>query len=398
MDSASPLAPVATVHLAPGKDRPVRLGHPWIFSGALADLDPALLPGSVVRVCGADGALLGLGCANPRVAIAVRLLTTADEPIDDAFVQRRLTAAAALRETVVDPDTTAYRLLNGEGDGLPGIVTDVYGDVLVVQCLTAGAERLRPLVLDALVAARHPRAIYERSDGSVRRAEGLSGRAAVVHGELPAAITVRENGLAFRVDPPAGQKTGLFLDQRPNHALVRRLAGGRSVLDAFAYTGGFAVHAGAGGAARVVAVESSAHALATARINWSLNGLPDDTVEFVGSDVANYLRATADRFDLVIVDPPALVKRRADLEHGARAYRDLHAAALRCAAPQAFVLTFTCSQHVGAEPFRRLVTQGATAAGRPVQVLGHLGPGPDHPVALAHPEAEYLHGLLLRVH
>lgn len=386
-----------TLHLRSGKDHPVRLGHPWVFSGAIKDLNPAAEPGSIVRVHAADDTFLGIGYVNPRCTIAVRMLTRADEPIDAAFVARRVAAALALRRVVIGADSSAYRLINGEGDGLPGVVADRYACVLVLQCLTAGAERLKPWLLDAVLAAVAPRAVVERSDGSVRRAEGLAPRAATLHGEVPEEVIVRENGLQFAVAPGSGQKTGHFCDQRVNRALLRGLADGRRVLDAFAHSGGFTVHAGAGGAARVVAVDSSARALQVAERNWALNGLGNHRVAFVDRDVPRFLRECDEAFDLLVLDPPALVKQRADVQRGARAYKDLHLWAFRRAAPGGLLFTFTCSPHVDAELFRKIVGGAAADARRVVQLLQHLGPGADHPVALGHPEGEYLHGLLLRV-
>ncbi len=386
-----------TLSLRSGKDHPVRLGHPWVFSGAIKDLDRAADPGSIVRVHAADGSFLGLGYVNPRCTIAVRMLTRVDEAIDAAFVQRRVAAALALRRTVVGADTSAYRLINGEGDGLPGVVVDRYGSVLVVQCLTAGAEGLKSWLLDALLSAVAPHAVVERSVGSVRRAEGLAPCAGGLHGELPDEAIVRENGLQFAVAPGSGQKTGHFCDQRVNRALLRSHADGRRMLDAFAYSGGFSVHAGSGGAARVVAVDSSSRALEAAARNWALNGLDHGRIAFVYRDVPRFLRECEDTFDLLVLDPPALVKHRSDVQRGARAYKDLQLWAFRRAAPGALLFTFTCSPHVDPALFRKIVGGAAADARREVQLLQHLGPGPDHPVALGHAEGEYLHGLLLRV-
>jgi 23S rRNA (cytosine1962-C5)-methyltransferase len=400
----TPARPPVTDHRSPvtlflrsGKDRPVRLGHPWVFSGAIRDLDPALPPGSIVRLRAADGDVLGMGYANPRCTIAVRLLSRREEPIDAAFVARRVAAAIALRAQVVPDETDAYRLINGEGDGLPGILVDRYGGALVVQILTAGAELLRPLLVTALVEQLRPRVIVERSEGGVRATEGLAPSTGVLAGTAVDEEAVRENGLRFVVVPGGGQKTGHFCDQRENRARVRALAAGASVLDAFAYHGGFAVHAGAGGAARVVAVDSSGAAIAAAERHWTLNRLPPDGAAFVAADVGRFLRESDETFDLLIIDPPALVKQRKDVGRGARAYKDLNLWALRRARPGARLCTFTCSQHVDAELFRKIVAGAAADAGRVVSVLAHLGPGPDHPVALGHPEGEYLHGLLLRV-
>lgn len=386
-----------TLFLRSGKDRPVRLGHPWVFSGAIRDLDPDLPPGAIVRLCAADGAPLGVGYVNPRCTIAVRLLSRRDEPIDAAFVARRVAAAAALRRRVVGAESDAHRLINGEGDGLPGVLVDRYAGSLVVQVLTAGAEQLRPLLVAALQAELHPRRIVERSEGAVRAAEGLAPTAGLLAGAPVEEELVHENGLRFVVTPGSGQKTGHFCDQRENRSRVRALATGTRVLDAFAYHGGFAVHAGAGGAARVVAVDSSGAAVAAAERHWTLNQLPPDRAAFVAADVGRFLRESDETFDLLVIDPPALVKQRKDVHRGARAYKDLNLWAMRRARSGAALCTFTCSQHVDATLFRKIVAGAAADAGRAVSLLAHLGPGPDHPVALGHPEGEYLHGLLLRV-
>jgi 23S rRNA (cytosine1962-C5)-methyltransferase len=385
------------IRLKSGRDRPVRFGHPWVFSGAIARLDPALAPGSLVRVRAADGDVLGIGYVNPRCTIAIRMLAFEDVAIDAELMARRVERAVELRERIVAADTTAYRLINAEGDGLPGFVVDRYADVLVLQCLTAGAELLRPLLIGALAERLRPRAIFERSEGGVRETEGLLPRVEVVRGDLPEEVDVTENGLSFAVPLGTGQKTGHYCDQRPNREIARSLAPGRRVLDAFAYTGGFAVHAGAGGAERVVLVDSSRRALAMAGRNWTRNGLAQDGADFVEADVRDFLRGTGESFELLVLDPPALVKQRKDVERGARAYKDLNLWALRRAAPGAFLMTFSCSQHVDRELFRKIVLGAAADARRSVQFVRHFGPGPDHATLLAHPEAEYLGGLLLRV-
>jgi len=394
--AGSSAAPI-TLHLRSGKDRPARLGHPWIFSGALRDLPAALDPGAIVRVLASDGSFVGVGYANPACTIAVRVLSREDEPIDAAFVRRRVAAAQALRALVVGADSDAYRLLNGEGDGLPGVVVDRFADVLVVQILTAGAERLRAWLIEALVDTCAPRAIVERSDGAVRAAEGLEPSSGALVGAAPDDVEVRENGLRVYVSAGAGQKTGHFCDQRVNRARVRALAGGRRVLDAFSYSGGFAVHAGAGGAAHVTAVDSSARAVARAAQAWERNHLEVARSLFVERDVGQFLRHIDESYDLIVLDPPALVRQRKDVARGARAYKDLNLWALRRAAPGALLCTFTCSQHVDRDLFRKIVAGAAADARRRVTLLEALGPGPDHPVALAHPEGEYLHGLLLAV-
>ncbi len=385
-----------TIRLKAGRERAVARGHPWIFSGAVANLDPSVPPGTLVAVESAHGELLGWGYVNPRCAITVRLLTRGPEAVDQAFFEQRLAAALRLRRAVLPADTDAYRLINGEGDGLPGFIADVYGQTVVVQCLTAGAARLQELFLGALHGALAPAAVYERSTGRVRREEGLESVERWISGAAQPEIEIRECGQRFLVDVQSGQKTGFFLDQRDNRLLARQLAAGRRVLNAFAYTGAFAVYAGAGRAQHVVSVESSPRALDLARRNWAANDLPS-IAEFVEDDVFHYLRATDQSFGLLILDPPALVKRRQEIARGARAYKDLHLWAFRRAAPGALVMTFTCSQHVSRDLFWKIVHGAALDAGREVQVVRHLGAGADHPIRLAHPEGEYLKGLLLHL-
>jgi len=384
--------------LKPGKEAKVRAGHPWIFSGAFEALDPELGPGSLIDVRAANGEFVARGYVNPRCTIAVRVLSWTEEPVDAAFVRRRVAAALQWRQRCVNGAADAYRALNGEGDGLPGVVVDVYGRFAVLQCLTAGADRLKPAVLDALRAELPLAGIFERSSGAVRRQEGLPSIDAVAWGEPPPpTVEIHEHGHAFAVDIRGGQKTGFFLDQRENRALVERLASGARVLDAFSYSGSFAVHAACGGAARVVAVETSAPALALAERNWAGNGLDPVRAEFVRADVFEYLRQTDETFDLLVLDPPPLARRRSDVAAALRAYRDLNLWAFRRSAPGGLVLTFTCSQHVDAAALRKVVHTAAARAGWRVQVLATLGAGPDHPWSLAHPEGCYLHGLLLRL-
>lgn len=385
------------LRLAPGRERSVLAGHPWVFSGALQELPADLPPGSLVRLFSASGEFIARGYANPRCSIAVRVLTRRDEPIDRAFLARRIRRAAMLRRTVVGPDSSAWRLINGEGDGLPGFVVDRYGDVLVLQCLTAGAERLRDEFASALAEELQVDAIYEKSSGSVRRAEGLSDRQGWVFGHASFPLRVRENGLSLLVDPSSGQKTGMFLDQRGNHALVRRLAGGLRVADVFCYTGGFAVHAAAGGARRVVALESSASAVAAARCNFREQGANEERLELIRTDARRWLRAAEESFDLIILDPPALARHRHEVPRASRAYRELNRLAIRRLQSPGWLLTFTCSQHISAELFTRLVATAAGDERRDARIVYHLGAGPDHPVPAAQPEAQHLKGLLLQV-
>ena len=383
--------------LQPGRDVPVRRGHPWIFSRAIREGLDGAEPGEPVRIVAASGAFVGTGYANPRTTIAARIVSLDDVPLDAALIGRRLDDALALRRQLLPPDVHAYRVLNGEGDFLPGVVVDRYGDVLVCQLLTAGAARLAPLLVDALQERLAPRSIVERSEGGVRAEEGLAGARGLLAGvEPPVPLHVTEGDTTLLVDVMHGQKTGFFLDQRDTRALVRHLASGRRVLNAFSYTGAMSVAAGRGGAVEVVSVDSSAPALALAEQAWAANGLPEGPARFVCADVFEFLREEREPFDLVILDPPPFVRRRRDVTAGLRGYKDVNLQALRRLAPGGWLITCSCSQHVDHAAFRDVVAAAAADAGRSVSLVAEAGHPADHPTALAHPEGEYLKVSLLR--
>lgn len=385
------------VTLQPGRERPVRAGHPWIFSRAIAAGLEDVEPGEPVEVRSAGGAFVAAGYANPKTTIAVRVLTLEEEEVGPPLVRRRIDEALALRRATLPPELGAHRIVNGEGDRLPGVVADRYGEFVVCQFLTAGAARLAPAVVEALQQTLAPAGIYERSEGGVRAEEGIPGARGVLAGaEPPARLVIDENGARYLVDVLHGQKTGFFLDQREGRARVRALAAGRQVLNTFAYTGGFAVAAGLGGAARVVSVESSRAALELADAAWTANGLDPAAAEFVQADVFEYLHGTRTRFDLVVLDPPPFVRRRRDVDAGLRGYRDVNLQAFRHLAPGGWLFTSSCSQHLSRAAFRDVVAAAAADAGRQPVIIAELGHPPDHPVALAHPEGEYLKSLVLR--
>jgi 23S rRNA (cytosine1962-C5)-methyltransferase len=386
---------VRDVVLKPGRDRPVRAGHPWVFSGAVGSDLADVAPGDPVRVRADDGRVLGVGTANPRTTIAVRLVSHADEPFDDALVVRRIDEALAFRRACL-PGATALRLVNGEGDRLPGVVVDRYGDVLVVQMLTAGAARLLPTIVRTLVERLAPRTVFERSEGAVRREEGLENATGVRAGdEPPVPLEIEEAGARFLVDVVRGQKTGFFLDQREARTRVRTLAAERRVLNAFAYTGAISIVAGLGGAREVVSVDASRAALALGEAAWARNALAAGRARSVEADVFDWLRADSGAYDLIVVDPPPFVRRRKDVRAGLRGYKDVNLHALRRLTADGFLLTCSCSQHVTREAFRQAVLYAAVDAGRPVRVVAEWGHPPDHPVALAHPEGEYFKAMLL---
>ncbi len=323
-----------TLFLRPGRDAATRRRHPWLFSGAVGREAGDGTDG-LVEARGGDGTFLARGLASPGSPIVARWWTFADEPVDASLVDRRVEDAIALREKVVPPGTDGYRVVNAEGDFLPGLVVDRYGDVLALQVTTEGTERARALWLPAL-RARFPRAtFFQRNDLPSRAAEGLATADELLAGApLPPRAAFRERGLAFVADLAGGQKTGFFLDQRENRDLVRRHAAGRRVLNLFSYSGAFGVAALAGGAAAVTHVDASAPALDLARENHRANG--QDAASFVVADVFEDLRARAaagEFWDLVVTDPPAFAKRRGDVERACRGYKDVNRLALKLLAP-----------------------------------------------------------------
>jgi 23S rRNA (cytosine1962-C5)-methyltransferase len=384
------------VTLKRGRDGPVRGGNPWIFSQAIERIEPAAPEaGSLVTVHDASGELLGMGYYNPATTIAVRMLAWGEAPAIEDLVARRIRGALDLRRRFIRGDSNAYRLVNGEGDGLAGVVVDRFGDVLVVQILTAGADRMRATIVAALDALLHPLSILERSHGAVRKQEGLDDRAAVLAGEAVTGTIAAENGIKIRIDFEHGQKTGWFLDQRENRAMAGAIASDARVLDAFCYQGGFSLAAIAGGAGKVVAVDTSARALEVARQNLELNGHLAGAVEFIHGDAGKFMAESANRFDLIVLDPPPLARSRGDAERAGRLYVELNSVAMRALAPGGRLMTFSCSTHFRADDFIRAVRFAAAGAGRHLRLIAHLGPGPDHPVLLGHAEGEYLTGLLL---
>jgi 23S rRNA (cytosine1962-C5)-methyltransferase len=351
-----------------------------------------------VRVLSAEGEVLGFGHGSPHSQIRVRLLSFGKESPGPDLVAARIAASVARR--VGDPllaDTDACRLVNAEGDGLPGLVADRYADVVVVRIATAGMSAERAAIARALREASGAAAGLEHADAGAARREGIAVHEGVLWGDPPKQpVAIRERGRRFLVDLAGGQKTGFYLDQRDARDLVQQLAAGRRVLDLFAYSGGFSVAAAAGGARGVTLVESSLEALALAERNLEPFRAALE-VRLERDDVFRFVRREAGGcYDLVIVDPPPLARRQGDVGRAARAYKDALLGALRLAGPQALLLAFACSHHVGPELFRKIAFGASLDASRPLQVLRELGAPVDHPVSLDHPEGRYLTGLLVR--
>ncbi|MCX7891041.1 MAG: class I SAM-dependent methyltransferase [Burkholderiales bacterium] len=398
MEAAGPPAVILNAE----RERSVLRGHPWVFSGAVGRVAGEPASGETVRVATAAGEVLGLGAYSPRSQIRVRLWTR--EPtraIDAAFFHERVRAAIARRRALLDAAALpACRLVHGEADGLPGVVADRYADVVVLQLTSAGAERWRDAIADALAAETGCAGIYERSDAEVREIEGLAPRTGAIRGTLAGAMAeIVEHGIRYRVDVAHGQKTGFYLDQRDNRARVRALARGCDVLNAFCYTGGFSLAALAGGARSVLSLDSSAAALALARENLALNALDASRAEWAEADVFAHLRGLRDAgrtFDLVVLDPPKFAPTAAHAARAARAYKDINLLAFRLLRPGGLLVTFSCSGGVTADLFQKIVASAAVDAGAEAQLLARLAAAPDHPVMLAFPEGEYLKGLILK--
>lgn len=387
--------------LKSGREKSLRRRHPWIFSGAVDKLVGKPAAGDTVEITDAGGKPLALAAFSPTSQIRARVWTfDASSSIDSSFFRKRIEAALALREALpAAKHTNALRLVHGESDGLPGLVVDRYADVLVAQFLSAGVERWRDAILDALMEVSGSEAVFERSDAEVRKLEGLAARVGFARGNRNASrCPIIEHGLNFRVDVQEGQKTGFFLDQRENRQRIRALAQGRRVLDGFCYTGGFALAALAGGASHVTALESSAEALEVAKDNLAANPLDAAKIAFQKADVFAHLRVLRDqgqRYGLIILDPPKFAPTAAQAKNAARAYKDINLLAFKLLAPGGLLATFSCSGGVDAGLFQSIIAGAALDAGAEAKIVERFGAAADHPVALEFPEGEYLKGLLL---
>ena len=385
--------------LKKGREKSLLRRHPWIFSGAVEKASGKA--GETLEVRDTRGKVLARAAYSPKSQIRARVWSfDAAEQIDAGFFRNRVQKALALRDALpAAKHTNALRLINGESDGLPGLVVDRYADVLVAQFLAAGVEQWRDVILDFLTELSGCEAIFERSDAEVRKLEGLEPRVGFVRGNRNATrCPIIEYGLNYRVDVEQGQKTGFFLDQRENRQRVRELAAGREVLDGFSYTGGFAINALAGGAKRITAVESSAPALEVAKENLAANPLDASKVQFVQADVFSQLRTLRDqnaKFDLIILDPPKFAPTAAQVQKAARAYKDINLWALKLLAPGGMLATFSCSGAVPPDLFQSIVAGAALDAGGDAKIIERFGAAADHPVALEFPEGEYLKGLLV---
>ena len=391
----------APLRLRKDEDRRLRAGHLWVYSN---EVDVAATPlrefqpGQPVTIQASNGKFLGAGYINPNVLLCARLVSRdPDHPLGPSLLVHRLNVALSLRERLYAKPF--YRLVYGEGDGLPGLIVDRYGDLCVAQITTAGMERLKDDILAALQKVVKPAAVLWRNDSPVRELEGLERTVADAAGVVPDAVEIEEDGLRFRVAPRTGQKTGWFYDQRDNRARLDRYVQGRRVLDVFSYTGAWGVRAAARGARDVLCVDSSAAALDQVAVNAALNGVGDRVHTRQGDAfvVLKALREARERFDVVIVDPPAFIKRRKDFKEGALAYRRLNEMAMQVLDRDGILVSCSCSQLLARETLAQTLLQGARHLDRNLVILEQGRQGPDHPVHPAIPETDYLKVILARV-
>lgn len=397
-----------TVTLKPSKEKSLLRRHPWVYANAIDRVEGKPASGATVVVRAHDGRFLARAAYSPHSQIRLRVWSFDEaEPIDHAFFKRRVQRAFAHRQAFVR-DTGATRLIFGEADGLPGLIVDYYvpDDAaaraqLVCQFMAAGVEAWKEAIVAALVGATGCPNVYERSDVSIREKEGLEQTTGVLAGEAPPdTLIVRENGVRYHVDVRHGHKTGFYVDQRDNRALVQAYAAERDVLNCFCYTGGFSLAAMGGGAKRVVSIDSSGEALALARANVEANGFDAARAQWLDADAFRTLRSLVDdgeRFDLVVLDPPKFAPAREHVDRAARAYKDINLSGFRLLRPDGLLFTYSCSGAIDADLFQKIVAGAAADARVDARILKRLGAGVDHPLLAAFPEGEYLKGLLLQI-
>lgn len=377
------------VYLRRGREQRVLGGHPWIFRSDIEREDGAA-DGLPVRVLTSAGRFLAMAVYNPRSQISLRILSRRDEPIDGAFIRGRVRRAVDYRRRFAD--LGSCRLIFAESDGLPAVIADKFGDVIVVQILCLGMERFKADIVDALAQELSPRGIYERNDVPVRELEGLSQQTGLLWGEVPDRVEMQENGVRFLVDVKEGQKTGFFLDQKENRAAIAPFVPGMRVLDCFTHTGSFALHAARYGAAEVTGVDISEHACACALENARLNGV-EDRVRFECANAFDFLRAqqTAKaQYDVVILDPPAFTKTRSAVEGALRGYKEINLRGMKLTRDGGFFVTCSCSQHVTPDLFRGMLMDAQKDAHVQLRQIEWRTQGRDHPILLASPETQYL--------
>lgn len=394
---------MSSVILKKSADSFIKRKHPWIFSGAIEKVNGNPSNGETVQILTSDKKLIGIGSYSPSSQIRVRVWSfSPEEKINIDFFRQKILFASELRKRLVNHSiTTAYRIINSENDGIPGLIVDKYADLLVCQFLSTGAEFNKKIIAEALKEIFKPVGVYERSDVEIRMKEGLRPVKEVLMGKEPdELIEVKENGLKFFVDIRNGHKTGFYLDQRDNRKLLSEYAKDKSVLNCFSYTGSFSVYALASDAKKVTQIDSSISALNIANKNIELNGYSLSSVESINDDVFNVLRKFRDEgktFDLIILDPPKFAESVSQIEKASRGYKDINLLAMKLLNPGGTLFTFSCSGHISQEFFQKIVAGAALDSGREVKILKQLTQSSDHPVALNFPEGIYLKGLICSI-
>ncbi len=388
--------------LLPDKERPQFRRHPWVFATAVGRLEGKVRPGDTVEVLSDKLKHLGRAAYSPDSPVRARMWTfDPDESIDDVFFKRRVALSVARRRTLPElAHQDGVRLIHGESDGLPGVIADRYGDTVVIQLTSAGADKWRKAIVAALVRETGCVRVYERSDSDVRGLDGLAPVTGWVHGEAPAeTVSILENGIRLGIDFEAGHKTGFYLDQRDNRKLLGGLSQGRTVLNCFCYTGGFSLQALAGGAPHVLSIDASGPALAQASANLALNpNLPADRAEWLEADVFEALRTFRKEgrlFDRIVLDPPKFAPTVAHAERAARAYKDINRLAFKLLEPGGVLFTYSCSGGISADLFHKIVASAGIDAGVDGYIGERLSGAPDHPMTIDFPEGEYLKGLVI---
>lgn len=387
---------MATVTLRKTRETRVRGGHPWIYASEIEKVDGAFENGDIVDVADFRGKFIGRGFYNPQSQISLRILTRNDEPCDREFFARRIRDAWDYRRLLCDP--MSCRLIYSESDFLPGLVVDKFADVLVLQSLSLGIERIKDMLCDLLMEIVQPVGIWERSDVPVRRLEGLEQTTGLLRGEVPDEVDMVENGIHFLVDVKQGQKTGFFLDQKQNRAALEPLCKGARVLDCFCHNGSFALHAAKYGAGSVLGVDISEEALAVARRNAEINGFGNVTFEAHNCfDLLRELTDAGEKYDLVILDPPAFTKNKAAVPSAIRGYKEINLRGLKLVRPGGFLVTCSCSQHMLPEMFQDVINQAARDAKKRIRLVEYRTQGYDHPILPQSVETKYLKTMIIQV-
>lgn len=381
--------------LKKGREAPLKKGHPWIFSGAISNVDGE--DGDILPVQSAQGEHLGYGFYQGKSSLALRMITfDKREPL--LVIEEKLKRALLIRQSLFDNErTTGYRLVNAEGDGLSGLIIDRYKDTLVIQIGTIGFEKLKFWLVEKLHSLMPLACIYEKSDSSSRKQEGLSPSHKILYGNLLDPIEIMEEGLKFKVFVQEGQKTGFFLDQREMRKKIMALSLGKSVLNAFSYTGAFTVYAMKGGAKFVDSVDVSKQAIEWSRENCRINGINLSDAHFISIDAFRYLEKVDKKYNLIILDPPAFAKKEKDKEAAFRAYRELNYLAMQRLKKNGILLTSSCSYYMDEALFTRSVQEAALRSGKDASIIGRHILAEDHPISLTHPEGSYLKSLLVSV-